>query len=158
MLRLIDQLNIRVLDALFRQDAMTPIRCRPNNLDVACPSNHALVLLVDIRSRTLRRLVRRKGIQTTGFGCKLVPLVSELGAIFVPSVTVWMLRDGFVGESGDVVWEGEPVVGRVFAVFLLLDVVPTFDEVLDEIEHGFSSNGHVDVIPRHTSGFEDRDL
>ena len=36
----------------------------------------------------------------------------------------------------------------------LLDFIPSFDIVLRNIKDGWTSNCHVNVVPRHTSGLD----
>ena len=36
-----------------------------------------------------------------------------------------------------------------------LDLIPTFHKVLNTIHHSFSHKAHMDIVPRHTTGFED---
>ena len=54
----------------------------------------------------------------------------------------------------------DPREGHALVVFILilLDLVPPFDEVLDDIPHGFACETKVDVMPWHPTDFQYRDL
>lgn len=122
VIRLLNQLNIRVLNTLLFQDSMTPIRDTSNHLDVTRPGDSLIVIFVHGGGSSLWWFERREGVQITSVfegrtalaGTLRVvvglPGVAEFRPDRVPDFGVRQARNGFLGEFGDVVREREPVV------------------------------------------------
>lgn len=62
MIRLLNQLDIRVLNTLLFQNAMTPIRYAPNHLNITSPSGLLIMIVVYGGCSSFGRLERCEGI------------------------------------------------------------------------------------------------
>ena len=49
---------------------------------------------------------------------------------------------------------GYDCANKIYSHLALLDLVPTLNEVLHDIEHSLAGEGHVNVVPRHARSLE----
>lgn len=148
-----DELSVRVLDRMFREDSVRPIGRTSDDLNF------------DGSSRFLPSLWR--------FGFVDVKMVADLCEAFEMRMTSDRRRRSSIGI--DDVREGEGRETIFVAVLEVSDKVPayqtartlakleldwrhelTFDEMLRDIEHDWTLDHRMDVLPRHSSCLQPR--
>jgi hypothetical protein len=144
-----------VLDRMFGEIPMTPVRDTSNNLNMA--SRRIEIMSVIIRIWLLWPASYE--VLVLAQKALLVPF-----PVFSPCLQVRVMGYCLIGGHLNVVREGQPRVSFEFAVLAFLnfilvpcqyDVVesrratyPAFNEMLSDIEDARADNGHMNIMPR----------